>query len=119
MFNALINFVFDQKLKKVKALFDYYFFYQKYFLKQSASELEFSNLLNINVTILNNVSKTYYSTNFTNLIQEYRYLHLINEFENPINADLPFESILKFSGFENNLSFVEYVKAKSVSKFKL
>jgi hypothetical protein len=42
----------------------------------------------------------------------------MKEFENPINADLPFESIIKLSGFDNNDSFLQFVHEKRKNIYK-
>ena len=104
--------LFDQKSNGLKDIFDYHFFDQKYFLQPSASETDFANRLNISLENLNQISKTFYYSPFSDLIEEHRYLHFMKEFENPINADLPFESIIKLSGFDNNDSFLQFVHEK-------
>lgn len=40
------------------------------------------------------------------------------EFQNPINTDLPIESVIRLCGFENNAAFVEYVKVKNEKSIK-
>jgi hypothetical protein len=100
------------KSKGMKNIFDHHFFEQKYFLQPSASENDFANRLNISLENLNQISKTFYFRPFSYLIEEHRYQHFMKEFENPINADLPFESIIKLSGFENNDSFIQFVHEK-------
>lgn len=110
--------LFDQKSKGLKDIFDYHFFDQKYFLHPSASETDFANRLNISLESLNQISKTFYFSPFSYLIEEHRYQHFMKEFENPINADLPFESIIKLSGFENNDSFIQFVHEKRNKIYK-
>jgi hypothetical protein len=39
------------------------------------------------------------------------------EFQNPINTDLPIESVIKLCGFENNLAFAAYVKEKHENSY--
>ena len=34
----------------------------------------------------------------------------MKEFQNPFNASLPIDSVIKLSGFDNNESFVNYAK---------
>lgn len=110
--NFLNRFLF-RNTSNIKNLFDHHFFDQKYFLQPSASEIDFAKLLNVSTEILNHISKTYYLNSFVNLIEEYRYMHFIKEFENPLNADLPLDSIIKLSGFEDNNRFADFVKNKS------
>lgn len=111
IFKSLIS-PFDQKSKGMKDIFDHHFFEQKYFLQPSASEHDFADRLNISLENLNQISKTFYFRPFSYLIEEHRYQHFMKEFENPLNADLPFESIIKLSGFENNDSFIQFVHEK-------
>jgi hypothetical protein len=61
---------------------------------------------------LDKISKVNYNCFFETLLNEYRYNHLLNELESPINSNLTIESILKLSGFENNGKFKEFVKSK-------
>jgi hypothetical protein len=111
-FKKLFKCFLYRKSRSINDIFEYHFFEQKYFLQQFASEADFAKLLNISPDILNQISKTYYFNTFSDLIEEYRYLHFLNEFENPINAELPFDSVIKLSGFENNVSFINYIKEK-------
>lgn len=114
-FNSLFKSFFKpfkKEPKDVKNVFDYHFFDQKYFLHLYASEVDFANRLNITLNKLNQISKTFYEKSFSYLIEECRYEHFMKEFENPLNADLPFESIIKLSGFENNDSFIQFVHEK-------
>jgi len=91
-------------------IFDHYFFEQKYYLHTSASVENFAKLLNTNTDKLDYISKKYNLSSFNELIQKARYEHLLKEFQNPFNASLPIDSVIKLSGFDNNESFVNYAK---------
>ena len=93
-----------------KNVFDHYFFDLKYYLNKDASVEHFADLLNSNPEKLDRIAQTYYSNAFHLLINEYRYKHFLSEFESPFNTNLSIDSIIKFSGFESNENFVEYVK---------
>jgi len=115
-FNILFGFfkgIFVKNLKNnSKEILDHYFFENKYYLTSNASEEDFSKLLNISIDKLNSYSKVYYAQSFQGLINESRYKHVMDEFQNPINEDIPIESVIKLCGFENNQAFVHYVKEK-------
>ena len=93
-----------------KNVFYHYFFDLKYYLNKDASVEHFADLLNSNPEKLDRIAQTYYSNAFHLLINEYRYKHFLREFESPYNKDLSIESVIKFSGFDSNENFVEYVK---------
>ena len=93
-----------------KNVFDHYFFELKYYLNKDASVEHFAHLLNSNPENLDRIATAYYGNEFDLLINEYRYKHFMSEFESPFNTNLSIESIIKFSGFESNENFVEYVK---------
>lgn len=115
--NCKKYFVNNSK-NKGKEILDHYFFENKYYLLPNASEDDFSKLLNITKDKLNSYSKVYYTQSFQHLIDDSRYKHIMAEFQNPINSDLPIESVIKLCGFENNLAFVEYVKEKHENSYK-
>ena len=93
-----------------KDVFDHYFFDLKYYLNKDASVEQFAHLLNYKSEKLDRIAITYYGNDFDLLINEYRYKHFLREFESPYNKDLSIESVIKFSGFDSNENFVEYVK---------
>ena len=93
-----------------KDVFDHYFFDLKYYLNKDASVEQFAHLLNYKSEKLDRIAITYYGNEFDLLINEYRYKHFLREFESPYNKDLSIESVIKFSGFDSNENFVEYVK---------
>ena len=88
-----------------KSVFDHCFFDLKYYLHKDASIKDLSNLLNISVQKLDQISLENYACTCELLINEYRYKHLISELESPLNSSLTIESIIKLSGFENNIKF--------------
>ncbi len=108
-FTDFINTLFPSKLG-FQNIFEHYFFEQKYYLHTSASLQNFAKLLNTNADKLNHISNKYNSSSFEELIQQSRYEHLMKEFQNPFNASLPIDSVIKLSGFDNNESFVNYAK---------
>lgn len=95
-----------------KNVFDHYFFDLKYYLHKDASIKDLSNLLSISVQKLDQISIEYYACSCESLINEYRYKHLISELESPLNSTLTIESIIKLSGFENNIQFSDFLKSK-------
>lgn len=95
-----------------KTVFDHYFFDLKYYLHKDASIKDLSNLLNISIQKLDQISIEYYACSCESLINEYRYKHLIAELESPLNSSLTIDSIMKLSGFENNIQFSDFVKSK-------
>jgi len=108
-FTDFINMLFSSK-PGFNNIFDHYFFQQKYYLHTSASVENFAKLLNTNADKLDYISKKYNMASFNELIQQARYEHLMKEFQNPFNASLPIDSVIKLSGFDNNESFVNYAK---------
>jgi hypothetical protein len=93
-----------------KNVFDHYFFDLKYYLNKDASVEHFAHLLNCKSEKLDRIAINYYGNEFDLLINEYRYKHFMSEFESPYNKNLSIESVIKFSGFDSNDDFVEYVK---------
>jgi hypothetical protein len=96
----------------IKNVFDHYFFDLKYYLQKDASIKYFSHLLKVNDEKVDEISTVYYTVPFQLLVNEYRYMHFMEEIENPINADLSIESIINLCGFNSNDNFVDYVKEK-------
>ena len=106
---------FRQNEPTSKNVFDHYFFDSKYYLHPSASIEDFSSLLNISSDELDCISKVYYNCLFKTLLNEYRYLYFLDELKNPINSNLPMDSIIKLSGYDDKNNFLEVVKNKSNS----
>ena len=84
----------------------------KYYLNKDASIQDLSNLLNISTQKLDQISIKNYACSCELLINEYRYKQFLEELESSINSNLSVESILKFSGFEDNIKFVDFIKSK-------
>jgi hypothetical protein len=114
LFYFLKDFISKYRLNDPtsKTVFDHYFFDLKYYLRKDASIQDFSNLLNISVQKLDQIALENYACSCELLINENRYKHLITELESPINSSLTIESIIKLSGFENNIKFSDFVKSK-------
>jgi AraC-like DNA-binding protein len=93
-----------------KLTFDHYFFDLKYYLKPTASLLDFSSLLEISTERVNQLSQAHYYSRFDDLINKYRFNHFINEFNNPVNANISIESVIKLCGFEDAKAFTDYFK---------
>ena len=121
LFKFFKDFFFKYRLNDStsKILFDHYFFDLKYYLRNDASIKDLSNLLNISIQTLDQITTENYAFSCELLINKYRYKHLIAELESPLNSSLTIESIMKLSGFENNKNFVEYIKKMKVSNNKL
>jgi len=92
-----------------KSVFDHYFFDSKYYLHPNASIENFSILLNISPDQLNHISKVYYNCLFEKLLNQQRYVYFLDELNNPINANLSMESVIKLCGFQNEEKFVKYL----------
>jgi hypothetical protein len=106
--NALKLFYIRNLIKnenKVKFLFDHHFFTNQYYLHKSASEVHMANILNIMPSQLNQITHKSYSLDFEDLCEKYRFAHFWNEFTNPLNADLPINSLIDASGFKSNEDF--------------
>ena len=99
-----------------KNLFNHYFFELKYFLHQTSSTENFAQLLNISTKNVNQISNDCHGVNFTRLINQCRFDYLIKELENPINSNLPIESVIKLCGFKNIESFYQFIETKKSSK---
>jgi hypothetical protein len=108
IFNALKLFYIRYVIKsenKVKFLFDHHFFTNQYYLHKSASEEHMANILNIDVSFLNQIALKNYHLVFMELCEKYKLEHFWNEFTNPLNAELPVHSIIDASGFKSNDDF--------------
>jgi len=95
-----------------ESVFDHYFFDLKYYLHKDASIQDFALLLNVSSEKLNKIAEVNYNLSFPTLINEYRYRHFMGELENPVNADLSIDSIIKFCGYTANDKFDEFVKER-------
>jgi hypothetical protein len=106
--NALRLFYIRNLIKnedRIKSLFDHHFFTNQYFLHKSASEAHMANILNIDCQSLNQITVKNYDLNFNELCEKYRFNHFWNEFTNPLNAELPINSLIDASGFKSNDDF--------------
>ena len=114
LFYFLKDFISKYRLNDPtsKSVFDHHFFDLKYYLHKDASIKDLSNLLNISIQTLDQITTENYAFSCELLINKYRYKHLIAELESPLNSSLTIESIIKLSGFENNIKFSDFVKSK-------
>ena len=96
----------------IKNVFDHYFFDLKYYLHKDASIQDFSLLLHVSSEKLNKIAEDSYNLTFPILINEYRYRHCMEELNNPVNANLSIDSIIKLCGYTANDKFVEFVKER-------
>ena len=106
--NALKLFYIRNLIKnenKVKFLFDHHFFTNQYYLHKSASDVHMAIILNIMPSQLNQITQKSYSLDFEDLCEKYRFTHFWNEFTNPLNAELPINSLIDASGFKSNEDF--------------
>lgn len=79
-----------------------------------------AKILNISPATVNHITYTYYSMEFENLCSKHKFQHFWDEFTNPLNAELPVESIIKSAGFNSNDDFSEIIqKNKEESKYIL
>jgi len=95
-----------------KKVLDQYFFDLKYYLKKYAGIKYLSNLLNISTQKLDQISIENCACSCELSIAEYKYKLFLEELESLINSNLTVEPILKFSGFKDNVKFVDFVKSK-------
>jgi len=108
---------FTQKVNRTKVLFDHHFFMNKYYLHKTASIEELASMLNISNTELDQVVSKHYAIGFEPLRDMYRFKHFWDEFTNPLNADLPVQSVIAFCGFSSNQEFNNLIADhKEVSK---
>ena len=111
---------FLNKQSRSKFLFDHHFFVNQYYLHKSASLENMAKILNISPATVNHITYTYYSMEFENLCSKHKFQHFWDEFTNPLNAELPVESIIKSAGFNSNDDFSEIIqKNKEESKYIL
>jgi hypothetical protein len=122
LFNAL-NFFYIRNLikseNKIKSLFDHHFFSNHYYLHKSASDVHMANILNIDVSTLNQISCKNYNLVFNDLCEKYRMEHFWNECTNPINSDLPVISLINASGFKSNEEFSNLIINKKEESKKI
>ena len=75
---------------------------------------------NINIEKVNQITLSHYGKSFETLCSEHKFKHFWEEFTNPLNAELPVESIIKSAGFNSNNDFAEIIlKHKEESKYIL
>lgn len=113
--NALRLFYIRNLIKnenRIKFLFDHHFFTNQYFLHKSASEDHMANILNIDRQSLNQITVKNYDLNFNELCEKYRFNHFWNEFTNPLNAQLPINSLIDASGFKSNDDFSSLMSSR-------
>ncbi len=111
---------FLNKESRSKYLFDHHFFVNQYYLHKSASLENMSKILNISPATVNQITNTYYAMEFESLCSKYKFQHFWDEFTNPLNSELPVESIIKSAGFSSNDDFTEIIlKHKEESKYIL
>ena len=104
---------------KIKSLFDHHFFSNDYYLHKSASDVHMANILNIEISILNQISYKNYNLEFNDLCEKYRMEHFWNECTNPINSDLPIISLINASGFKSNEEFSNLITNKKEESKKI
>lgn len=96
---------FGKKDHRIKVLFDHHFFINKYYLHKTASADDLSHILNISNTDLDLISFNHYTMGFDQLRDMYRFQHFWDEFTNPVNAELPIQSIISLCGFSSSKEF--------------
>lgn len=111
---------FSNKETCDKSLFDHHFFVNQYYLHKTASLSGISKILNISQTEVDKIALKYYGSNFLALCDHYKFQHFWSEFNNPLNSDLPVESIINIAGFNSNDDFSKTIlKHKEESKYIL
>lgn len=100
----LIRYYHGNEYQK-KLLFDHHFFKYRYYLHKSASEVHMANILNISSKTLNDITLKNYNLNFNELCEKFRFEHFWTEFTNPLNLNLPINSIIDASGFPSTTDF--------------
>jgi hypothetical protein len=96
---------FGKKEHRIKVLFDHHFFINKYYLQKSASAEDLSRILNISNADLELLSFNHHTMGFEQLRDMYRFQHFWDEFTNPLNAELPIQSIISLCGFSSSKEF--------------
>lgn len=120
LFDKLYFFFINQFCKKeqrIKFLFKHHFFINKYYLRNSATAEDLSMKLNISNSYLNQLTYTQYNLDFHSLRDMYRFQHFWEEFTNPLNSNLPIQSIISLCGFTSNEEFNHLISGhKELSK---
>ena len=96
---------FGKKEQRIKILFDHHFFVNKYYLHKSATAENLTRILNITDIELQALSLKHYTMAFETLRDMYRFQHFWDEFTNPVNAELPIQSIITLCGFSSSQEF--------------
>lgn len=96
---------FGKKEQRIKVLFDHHFFKNKYYLQKSAKTEDLSRILNISNIELDQMTFNHYTMGFETLRDMYRFQHFWNEFTNPVNSELPIQSIISLCGFSSSQEF--------------
>lgn len=96
---------FGKREQRIKVLFDHHFFANKYYLHKSASAVDLSRILNISNVELEQLSIHHYTMGLETLRDMYRFKHFWDEFTNPVNAELPIQSIISLCGFTSSKEF--------------
>ena len=121
-FKALKLFYIRNLIKnenKIKVLFDHHFFTNQYYLNKSATETHMANILNIKTTFLNEITQKNYNLEFNELCEKYRFAHFWNEFTNPLNAELPINSLINASGFKSEEDFSNLISSHKEESKKI
>jgi AraC-like DNA-binding protein len=109
--------LFGKKEQRIKVLFKHHFFINKYYLRHSATADDLSMKLNISNTDLDQLTFTQYNLDFHSLRDMYRFQHFWEEFTNPLNSNLPIQSIISLCGFSSNEEFNHLISGhKELSK---
>lgn len=96
---------FGKKELRIKVLFDHHFFLNKYYLHKSATTENLAHILNISNNELEHLSINHYKMRFETLRDMYRFQHFWAEFTNPLNAQIPIQSIISLCGFSSSEEF--------------
>jgi hypothetical protein len=111
---------FGKKEQRIKLLFDHHFYVNKYYLQKSATAAELCRILNITHIELEQLSMSHYTMGFETLRDMHRFQHFWDEFTNPVNADLPVQSIISLCGFSSSQEFNNLLSDhKEASKYIL
>ena len=111
--NSIVLYFIRNWMKKETSnrfLFNHHFFNNRYYLQKSASDEYMAFILNITVSELNIIVKQSYDHDFKTLCDLYRFKHFWEEFTNPLNANLPVQSIISSCGFNSVDDFKDSMK---------
>jgi len=89
------------KSARKRLLFEHHFFVNRYFLHASACDQHMAHILNILVEDLNLFIEANYGIEFNQLLELHRFKHFWSEFTNPLNSNLPIQSIISSCGFNS------------------